>query len=110
MVKPSTRARIRSGDLPNVRDEMVRPATRLASDAAMADWERSVQSDSTLVALDLFSGAGGLSQGFHDAGFCTAAGLDADPVAVQSFAANFLAKATVVDLVGIDNAGVRSLV
>ncbi len=39
--------------------------------------------------LDLFSGCGGMSLGFHRAGFTILAGLDKDPEAALSHAANF---------------------
>lgn len=40
-------------------------------------------------ALDLFCGAGGLSEGFREAGFTIVAGSDNDPDAMATFAANF---------------------
>ncbi|ALA19772.1 cytosine methyltransferase [Chelatococcus sp. CO-6] len=39
--------------------------------------------------VDLFSGAGGLSEGFRQAGFAILAGSDNDPDALATFAANF---------------------
>lgn len=39
--------------------------------------------------VDLFSGAGGLSEGFRQAGFNVLAGSDNDPDALASFSANF---------------------
>lgn len=39
-------------------------------------------------AIDLFCGAGGLSEGFRQAGFCVLAGNDTDPHAAQTFAAS----------------------
>ncbi|MDR6293767.1 DNA (cytosine-5)-methyltransferase 1 [Inquilinus ginsengisoli] len=39
--------------------------------------------------VDLFSGAGGLSEGFRQAGFAVAAGSDNDPDAMATYAANF---------------------
>jgi DNA (cytosine-5)-methyltransferase 1 len=38
---------------------------------------------------DLFAGAGGLSVGFHQQGFCSAFFNEIDPVAAQTFSANF---------------------
>jgi DNA (cytosine-5)-methyltransferase 1 len=43
-----------------------------------------------LTAIDLFCGAGGLSEGFHQAGFTVVAGNDLDEVAGQTFAASHL--------------------
>ncbi len=42
-----------------------------------------------LTILDLFCGAGGLSEGFRLAGFRTLGGTDIDPDAVATFALNF---------------------
>jgi DNA (cytosine-5)-methyltransferase 1 len=39
--------------------------------------------------VDLFSGAGGLSEGFRQAGYSVLAGLDSDPDAAATFALNF---------------------
>jgi DNA (cytosine-5)-methyltransferase 1 len=39
--------------------------------------------------LDLFCGAGGLTEGFHLAGFSTIGGVDVDPDAIATFAKNF---------------------
>ncbi len=51
-----------------------------------------------LITVDLFAGAGGLSLGFHQAGFHVVAGLDIDPWACETYAANFLAVVDSVDL------------
>ena len=40
-------------------------------------------------AVDLFCGAGGLSEGFRQAGFAIVAGADSDPDAMATYAANF---------------------
>ncbi len=39
--------------------------------------------------IDLFSGCGGLSRGFTDAGLCLELGIDSDRAAAATFAANF---------------------
>lgn len=39
--------------------------------------------------VDLFAGAGGLSEGFREAGFSVRAGLDCDPDAAATYALNF---------------------
>ena len=45
--------------------------------------------DSSFSAVDLFCGAGGLSEGFRQAGFSIVAGSDNDPDAMATYAANF---------------------
>lgn len=45
--------------------------------------------------MDLFCGAGGLSEGFRQTGFAIAAGSDIDPDACATYAANFPEAATV---------------
>lgn len=42
--------------------------------------------------LDLFAGCGGLSLGFHAAGFSIVGGLEIDPTAAQTYAINFHAE------------------
>ena len=49
------------------------------------------------VALDLFCGAGGLSQGFQMPDSSLATGLDLEPGSVETHAANFLAKSRVMN-------------
>jgi len=48
-----------------------------------------------LTVVDLFAGAGGISEGFRQAGFSILAGLDHDPDAAATYAANF-PEATVI--------------
>jgi len=57
---------------------------------------------------DLFCGAGGLSEGFRQAGFAVAAGSDIDPDACATYALNFPEARTVWG--DIRDAGVRSAV
>ncbi len=50
---------------------------------------RRMKRDSIAGVLDLFSGAGGFSRGFSDAGFEILMGIDNDRNAIRSFKANF---------------------
>jgi len=57
-----------------------------------------------LTCMDLFSGAGGLSRGFMDAGFDVVLGVDFDDAALQTFSANHGdAVAMKLDLFNLDN-------
>ena len=54
-------------------------------------------------AIDLFSGAGGLSLGLEEAGFSVVAAADSDPVAMESHAANIPGLTWVGDLTNPDD-------
>lgn len=57
-----------------------------------------------LTVIDLFSGAGGLSRGFYDAGYNVLLGIDFDDAALKSFGNNHgNAKALKLDLFNHDN-------
>lgn len=55
----------------------------------MKESQRRAKLQPSLSVVDLFSGAGGLSEGFRQAGFSVLAGSDNDPDALATFAANF---------------------
>jgi DNA (cytosine-5)-methyltransferase 1 len=59
---------------------------RRAKSAGIAFEERAIPYFSI---VDLFGGAGGLSEGFRQAGFAVLAGSDNDPDALATYAANF---------------------
>lgn len=64
---------------------------------------------SNLTVIDLFSGAGGLSRGFMDAGYDVLAGIDFDDAALKTFAANHgVAQAIKLDL--FDHENINTLV
>lgn len=93
---------IRSNDLPTTRGQEARLPAKLASDEALAVWETRIADVSSIITLDLFSGCGGMSLGFENAGFFVAAGLDRDAAACQTHAANFLSKTVCTDLCAVD--------
>ena len=76
--QPLQRLAYRATDTAVVRED---PADR-----RMPVW-RAAQG--VLRTLDLFCGAGGLTEGFHMAGFSSLGGVDIDPDAVATFAKNF---------------------
>lgn len=50
---------------------------------------RDADGDPALSIVDLFCGAGGLSEGFHIAGYRVIGGVDVDPDAIATYALNF---------------------
>jgi DNA (cytosine-5)-methyltransferase 1 len=70
---------------PRVRLESHVDAPDPSDLASVRRWVRSTQRPT---AIDLFSGAGGLSLGLQDAGFSVLAGADSDPFAVETYLAN----------------------
>lgn len=61
-------------------------------------WRHKLASADSMIMLDLFCGAGGLSLGFEQAGFTVGAGFDYDRSACETFRANILAEAHEGDL------------
>lgn len=98
MTRRSTRAEIRSDDLPTHRGQRVQLPPRLQGEEAIAKWQAAMHAPRAIVTLDLFCGAGGMSLGFEQAGFTIAAGIDASADACCTFAANFLARALNEDI------------
>ncbi|MFB4317614.1 DNA cytosine methyltransferase [Actinomadura sp. 21ATH] len=71
-------------------------------EASFAEWcRRRVQAGDRL-AVDLFSGAGGLSLGLEQAGWTVAASVDSDERALETHRANFPGLALNVDLADVD--------
>lgn len=73
--QPMKRTRFRADESAVVREDPPLPAVHRTAHA--------------LTILDLFCGAGGISEGFRLAGFRTLGGTDIDPDAVATFALNF---------------------
>lgn len=63
-----------------------------------AAWCEARNRSGGLLAVDLFSGAGGLSLGLEEAGWTVACSVDSDPRALQTHRANFPGLALNVDL------------
>lgn len=66
---------------------VAKQATESREHGFVQAWRRT--GASPFVVVDLFSGAGGLSEGFRQAGFAVAAGSDNDPDALATYQANF---------------------
>lgn len=68
----------------------------LLDDSHTVETDASLALDRPLTVVDLFAGAGGLSEGFRQAGFKIVAGTDHDPDAAATYARNFPAAQTIV--------------
>lgn len=62
------------------------------------EWRTWAQSSERPIAIDLFSGAGGLSQGLEAAGYRVALAVDIDPWALETHVHNFAGRALGLDL------------
>lgn len=65
---------------------MAKQAIESREHGVVQAWRRT--GASPFVVVDLFSGAGGLSEGFRQAGFAVAAGSDNDPDALATYRAS----------------------
>ena len=92
------RGHIRSADLPTHRGASVDLPARLDGPGALDRWHDRVHDPAALIVLDLFCGAGGMSEGFEAEGFVVAAGIDADAAACATYAANATGKTLCHDL------------
>lgn len=88
----------RSQKLPAMRGEFIRLKPRIEGLPGQENWQRYLDDPKKLIVLDLFSGAGGLSFGFQEAGFFIAAGVDIEPWAAMSHGYNFLSKSIIQDI------------
>ncbi|WP_261568005.1 DNA cytosine methyltransferase [Frankia gtarii] len=61
-------------------------------------WCQAEEASGRRLAVDLFSGAGGLSLGLEQAGWTVVAAVDQDPRAVETHRANFRGRAMALDL------------
>ncbi len=92
------RASVRSANLPTHRGQSVRLPPLLNTKDDFDCWRKRLSDPASLIVLDLFCGAGGMSLGFANEGFVIGAGIDTDEQACETFAANFPAKAPQLDL------------
>lgn len=88
----------RSKKLPSMRGQFIQLAPKLEDGGAVEQWQAHLDDPRSIIVLDLFSGAGGMSLGFEAAGCLVAAGVDHDPWAVMSHSYNFLSKGIVQDI------------
>lgn len=95
---PSMRAVVRSKNLSTHRGSRVRLQPGLRGEEATSAWQTALVEPESLLAIDLFCGAGGLSYGFQQAGFIIAAGIDNDMDACETHAANCFSRTLCLDI------------
>ena len=77
---------------------LVLPRHPDASDHDFEGWCRAERSSGRPLAVDIFSGAGGLGAGVEAAGWTVVAAVDHDPAALETHRANFRGQALEVDM------------
>lgn len=97
-IQPAPPAIIRSNNLPTCRGARVALPPRLQGEEAEAAWQQAVTAPESMVVIDLFCGAGGLSYGFQQAGFVCALGIDHAADACATHAANLWSKTCCLDI------------
>ncbi|WP_225438359.1 DNA cytosine methyltransferase [Candidatus Frankia nodulisporulans] len=76
----------------------LKPCPGTPAEEDFGAWCLAEQASGRPLAVDLFSGAGGLSLGLEQAGWTVVAAVDHDPRAVETHRANFRGKAMQLDL------------
>lgn len=86
----SPRSIIRSKNLNTCRGTRVRLQPKLQGEEGVAAWQKTMNAPDALVAIDFFCGAGGLTNGFQEAGFVCALGIENNRDSYEIHAANLL--------------------
>jgi len=94
---------VRSEDLPTLRGTCVQLPACLEASEENQQWHQRLQDPSVPKIIDLFAGAGGMSEGFVRAGFTVAVALDHDKYACETFAANLPSRVICTDIAAIEN-------
>src|SRR5579871_339874 len=94
---------VASENLRTLRGQCVLPGKYLDDPGVEMQWIEDLKNPEKLKLVDLFSGAGGMSEGFVSAGFVIAAAFDRDEMACKTFEANIAARVVCTDIEKIDN-------
>ncbi len=94
---------IRSENLPTTRGTCVQLPAKINNPEEKQRWQQQLCDPAVPKIIDLFCGAGGMSEGFVGAGFAVAAALDNDKYACETFAANIPAKVIRTDISQIED-------
>ena len=89
---------IRTSDLPRKAGKSVKLPRKLDDPVKGAEWQQQLIDPSVPKILDLFCGAGGMSEGFVQQGFIVAAAYDHDSEACKTFEANIAAHVVSIDI------------
>jgi DNA (cytosine-5)-methyltransferase 1 len=89
---------IRSENLPSVKGEAIVLPQKLDDPTEEEKWLQQLADSRVPKIIDLFCGAGGMSEGFVNAGFAVAAAFDHDLQACSTFGANIPAKVLCKDI------------
>jgi DNA (cytosine-5)-methyltransferase 1 len=81
-----------------MRGEFIRLPAKIDTPGGLEQWQEHINDPETIIVLDLFCGAGGMSLGFEAAGCFPAAGVDQNDWAVMSHSYNFLSKGVVQNI------------
>jgi len=79
---------IDTGKLKHHKGDVIQLVDKLSDPSIRAAWESDILNSSKLKIVDLFCGAGGMSEGFVNAGFTVAAAFDHDSEACNTFRGN----------------------
>jgi DNA (cytosine-5)-methyltransferase 1 len=94
---------IRSEDLPTTRGTCVHLPAKLDDPEEKQRWEQQLRDPAVPKIIDLFCGAGGMSEGFVNAGFAVIAAVDYEKYACETFAANIPARVECIDISKIED-------
>ena len=92
---------IASENLPTVKGRCVLPSRQMDNPTVATQWMKDLHNPEKPKVIDLFCGAGGMSEGFVNAGFVVAAAFDIDEMACRTFEANIPAKVICTDIENI---------
>ncbi len=96
---------IRSNNLASKPGKAVKLPDKLENEQEKEKWLQQMHDPSQTKIIDLFCGAGGMSEGFVNQGLVVAAALDYNKDACKTFAANIPAKVLCADISKIDDPG-----
>ncbi len=89
---------IRSKNLPTTKGTCVQLPAKIDDPGENQWWRQQLRDPAVPKIIDLFCGAGGMSEGFVNAGFAVVVALDHEKYACQTFAANIPSRVICTDI------------